>query len=211
MDTTEIPKAFRFLDLPSELRNRMYEHAFPMSSGYKAINVFDAVEKLQRVALVRVNRQLRHESLNLYREATTNFWNTYILHIAIDCMCKGKYPQEYSVLAELKKKSGQGARIRTLTFHIKFQVRSFSYASTPTDGECNIQIDLTLDRKLGVRASCEVKHTSCEMHYPARSRLEASVAQRIEQAVHKGVENDSLVMREGLDACWLVKYIVSEF
>jgi hypothetical protein len=49
---------FRFLDLPPELRNRVYEHAFTGSGG------------LSPHHLTQVNRQIRIESLQLYYTRT---------------------------------------------------------------------------------------------------------------------------------------------
>lgn len=72
MATPTTTAVFRFMDLPPELRTRMYECAFEVDAG-KEIELSTAHTKTPNVALGMVSHQVRKESTLLLREAMLRF------------------------------------------------------------------------------------------------------------------------------------------
>lgn len=77
---------FRFLDLPAELRNRVYEFVVEDEGTTWLIDLFAVKACVPSAAVTQVSRQVRHESKDLYREATSAFWANLKISITIQSM-----------------------------------------------------------------------------------------------------------------------------
>ena len=98
---------FRFLDLPPELRSIIYTFEFFSYTRESTVDLDKARAQLPPSSLTRVCRQIRHETLKLHGEATTEFWVTTTIHIRIT---ESEYiphhiPGEQHILAEYAKLS----------------------------------------------------------------------------------------------------------
>jgi len=74
---------FRLLDLPPELRNRIYTCIIEDITMPPSTDVFSALQFLPDPTITAVSRQIRSESLGLFRQATTEFWSTHNFYLTI--------------------------------------------------------------------------------------------------------------------------------
>ncbi|KAK4544005.1 hypothetical protein LTR36_004779 [Oleoguttula mirabilis] len=79
-DTAE---PFRFLDLPPELRNRVYHYVFEGRSQQDIELFAEAKSFAPHMAVTAVSQQLRTESQGLYVIALKDFWTTHHFYIRI--------------------------------------------------------------------------------------------------------------------------------
>ncbi|KAK5121134.1 hypothetical protein LTR85_005618 [Meristemomyces frigidus] len=70
------PSGFRLCDLPPELRNRIYGCIFE-DRAPPTIDIFSASHHLPESAVTIASKQLREESLGLYEEAVSRFWDSH--------------------------------------------------------------------------------------------------------------------------------------
>ena len=76
---------FRFLDLPGELRNKIY--AFIFEDAYEATDLHLLVTPCyySTTALTTVSQQIRTETLELYKQAARTYWASHSFYIEVDC------------------------------------------------------------------------------------------------------------------------------
>ena len=144
----------RFLSLPTELRNRIYALVFKDDTSGTTIDLSKAREHVPQVALTRVNKQIHDETLDMYCEATTDFWSKHSLGIQIDssgtnyrrCRCEDDIPKQLDCL---HNESGFGVMITKLTFTF----------NTKQDGpyDESVRISLEVDGKGGAKWTHENK------------------------------------------------------
>ncbi|KAK5121295.1 hypothetical protein LTR85_005461 [Meristemomyces frigidus] len=116
---------FRFMDLPPELRNRIYECAFEFNVDQE-IEVFTARALAPSAALTMTTHQVHKESLQLLREATQRFWSECKFFVDIPpSMIKGRRR-----LAEMPGPWLEALRMPPLR-QLGFRIRSSSLASPP--------------------------------------------------------------------------------
>lgn len=115
--------ASRLLALPAKLRKQIYAFVFLHFSPKGGVDVFEAAKHIPKVALTRVNRQLRRETLSLYRNATAQYWATHHLKVSsIDCTSADKRYHENDILSEVRKlrqESGRCMLIGAIEFSSK--------------------------------------------------------------------------------------------
>lgn len=78
-DTEDV---FRFLDLPPELRNRVYDFIFE-DLAPDIIDIFAAKAAAPSPAITAVSTQLRNETIELFHEASRIFWTKHQLSLEI--------------------------------------------------------------------------------------------------------------------------------
>ena len=66
-------KIFRFMDLPPELRNRIYEEVFEIGTDCE-IDIFEATSRAPSAALPATCRQVHREGIGYLQDATCRFW-----------------------------------------------------------------------------------------------------------------------------------------
>lgn len=76
-------RPFRFLDLPPELRNRIYDFTFA-DNAPENVKLFSMKGQVPSPAITVTSRQVRNESLLLYTEAIDCFYGAHVLQIDID-------------------------------------------------------------------------------------------------------------------------------
>lgn len=78
-----IDTAFRFMDLPPELRNNVYDLMFEQHASKAPIELSTLPAEMPSDAITRVSKQLRKESLGYYQPAVPEFWrlNAFTLDI----------------------------------------------------------------------------------------------------------------------------------
>ena len=118
---SQLKMAFRFLDLPPELRNRVYTFVY-LDNSTRSMDIFNAYEHVPKVALTRVSKQLRNETFGMYHEATAQFWSNHELSMSIDCASTSKRRREDDIhhqLIRLHNESGTEMIVKSLTFNVK--------------------------------------------------------------------------------------------
>ncbi|KAK5703267.1 hypothetical protein LTR97_004216 [Elasticomyces elasticus] len=65
---------FRLLDLPPELRVRIYECFFELPTSLEATSIFEAQQQAPSLAIAVTSRLIRHEALDLGRIAVRHFF-----------------------------------------------------------------------------------------------------------------------------------------
>lgn len=114
------PTHFRFMDLPAEIRNRVYSHALPGTSNTYSRRVAD----FRFPAITRVSRQTRQEALPLLF-ADTNF----IFSVGTNCVSRlANNPRREkrragtlsftSTMQRCIKDAGDSAVFRNVTLHV---------------------------------------------------------------------------------------------
>lgn len=76
----EIDNRSRFLELPAELRNTVYELLFEDDND-KYLDVFLVKRYLPRPAIRKVSHQIRRESIEIFNEVTKTFWENHVFCI----------------------------------------------------------------------------------------------------------------------------------
>jgi len=77
------PQVFRFLDLPPELRNRVYSYTLEYHAPPQ-VNLLATRIHAPSALVTIVSRQLRHESLDLYHQAMHDFWTKRSFHLSLN-------------------------------------------------------------------------------------------------------------------------------
>ena len=76
-------EVFRFLDLPPELRNRIYQHVFENTAQHE-LDLLHVRPYLPDSGIALACRQLRNEALSLAAEATEAFWKTHTFTLSFE-------------------------------------------------------------------------------------------------------------------------------
>ena len=83
MDAMNYSKTFRFLDLPAELRNRIYSIVFEHANEHP-VELCHAQSSQPEWAVTLVSHQLRNESYRLYKRAKMTYWQSHDFIVAMD-------------------------------------------------------------------------------------------------------------------------------
>lgn len=118
MGQQQITKQFRFLDLPPELRNRIYNYVFEDTST-TSIELFKYTRHVSKPTITTVCHQIRLESIGLLREAQRNFWKDHKWIIPFDSKILNKADRD-KLLLECDA-IPPSARIQHMIFQTEFQ------------------------------------------------------------------------------------------
>ncbi|KAK3713374.1 hypothetical protein LTR37_008566 [Vermiconidia calcicola] len=147
MDAPMEAQPFRLLDLPAELRNHMYSFIFGDDSPTDCTNIFDLYRYAPEKAVTQTSRQIRSETIKLYRLAVTEFWSKNNVLIPIDCTStrRRRDADEISqALYELNERTD--VLIKHATFSITSKIIQQNYGSlglreTPKSAKLHIHVD----------------------------------------------------------------------
>ena len=117
---------FRLLDLPPELRNRVYEYTFEPDAGL-SIEIFAACSRAPQPALTAASHQIRNESLQYLHEATQRFWRERRFFVAIS-PCIFTNSTEYKSKMEPLYKALKVPPLRQIEFRLGAQPHKASSA-----------------------------------------------------------------------------------
>lgn len=113
---------FRLLDLPPELRNRIYEHTLEDQAPHE-LDVFTYRTHVPEPAITAVSRQLRKETIGLLQEATRHFWDSHIFLVYLK-FANPRFGSAASLSVEVRSTLDKSAmptfapRLRNLTLKI---------------------------------------------------------------------------------------------
>ena len=113
MERTHESATFRFLDLPPELRNRIYSCSFEDDRPHK-LNVLEWKSHLPDYSITEVSSQTRSESLALWKDAKAEVWTSHQWEIRVDSdILEPEAPEELLIACG---KVPKAAPIRQLRF-----------------------------------------------------------------------------------------------
>ncbi|KAK5736835.1 hypothetical protein LTR17_007160 [Elasticomyces elasticus] len=85
---------FRLLDLPPELRVRIYECFFELPTSLEAINIFEAQQHAPNLAIAATSRLIRHEALDLGMAAVRRFYKQQSVFLQLGVLKAGQWTPE---------------------------------------------------------------------------------------------------------------------
>ena len=155
---------FSFLDLPPELRNRVYSFLFHSRTPESYLDLAEAKRHIPQRALTHTCQQLRAETLNLHHDVarkfqSANFWAIGINNLIfyVDCTTSGsrRYCHKNDILSELYHlhlDTGPGGlKIRRLKFSVKAAEIPYINGHVLKNPEVDVEVIKTMTRGLRVR------------------------------------------------------------
>ncbi|KAK3679561.1 hypothetical protein LTR37_021416 [Vermiconidia calcicola] len=184
---------FRFLQLPPELRNKVYDYVFEDAAEYYIAIASLPVSSLQPSPSITFTSHLvRSESLPLYQEATARFWASHDFYFAHDF--EDTYPsstEQFQLYKSQLERIPQHFAIRKLSFWSA--VALYRKPSRPTI------LSLALDSRFRpVWTSALAPSTDVDpIRWDAAMQSKEARTQRLQNAVD--LDREAISRRRGFD------------
>ena len=215
MKVQEENKVFRFLELPPELRNRIYYFVFDDNSDY-TLNLRDAPKLFPKFAITATSRQIHKESFWLLERAKKTFWKAHSLTLFIG-RSTSTYMDKMIVLKACAKLPAD-ANIHYMSFEVSYSMNrpglhaTFG-AKSCADGEVQWSVFLGLSNVYHTHSLRSYQQRLLQLVHGAFEemqieRLEMDVEQKLSKAVGE-MPGEELRVWKGLDLEMCVKTVRS--
>jgi hypothetical protein len=183
------PEPLRLLSLPAELRDHIFVLTFADNSEQDTINILDAGLYVPPVALSYVNRQVRHETLQLYPKATLAFWSSRTFEIRIT-LGPSSFTRQVDIDTEiehLKMMSGAGMKMRDLVIHA-VHTKDFNALLVP----CELELKVKFESNGRALRSVSVKFLKgTQLRGPTIARSEAAMLGHFQEFLRPATRAES--------------------
>ncbi|KAK4894327.1 hypothetical protein LTR27_007460 [Elasticomyces elasticus] len=95
---------FRLLDLPPELRVRIYECIFELPTSLEAIDIFEAQQQAPNLAIVAVSHLIRREAVDLGKQAVWQFYQQQSFFLQLPMWPEWRWTRELQAAEAAAKK-----------------------------------------------------------------------------------------------------------
>lgn len=161
---------FRFLDLPPELRNRIYYYVFTETSSHE-LNLLDRPPYYSNSAITSTSRKIRGESLSLYEQIVTDFWQTHAFYIKLDARKVSTNPEWIGTWCKYLETLPEDIWFRSLLI-------LFSFENPHSQSNCYVQLEVWLNPVGRLGVECRLPPTT-DFTQETVHRFESTVAESL--------------------------------
>ncbi|KAK5676927.1 hypothetical protein LTS10_010691 [Elasticomyces elasticus] len=164
---------FRLLDLPPELRVRIYECFFELPTSLEAIDIFEAQQHAPNLAIAATSRLIRREALDLGRQAVVQFYQQHSFFLQLPAWVEWQWNRELQA-AE--------AAVKTLPM-LPISTFENRYTVGEVKGErLYVKVVMSISATGEIEATCRCRRDADEDYSPP-ARTNSSSVQRYAQVL----------------------------
>ena len=172
---------FRLLDLPAEIRNRIYEFSLS-DEGPRRVDLSAVRSRLPTLALALVSRQVHNETIKLYQEVVKGFWSTHSLDISLDFLTRPHSEwlrRERKTIFDITNLRLQP--VYDLYLSVTVKIANIAPCSVEVHGQCVEEAGLMLEVKLGPAVQHDVSPPTSAIIDASRANFERFIPRRLSE------------------------------